>query len=248
MAALVRAARFQLVSRVTRRPVITRFGAATMHVHIGNTAATKVIYGAPPDWKEMMAWERLLGPGDLFVDVGANVGTYSLWAASSGARVKAVEPDVKALERLRANVELNPTFDVEVIAAALSDHEGTVEFTKGLDACNQIGHGCVVQSLTLDAMLDGGHARGVKVDVEGFEQLVLAGATNVLTDHRVDVFQLEWNGASRSAVGADRRPVAEILREAGYAFHRPDLEGRLTTCDPKGFGDDVFAVSPEANI
>lgn len=248
MAALLRSARFQLGTRLFRRPVVAQLGEAQMYVHLGNTAATKVIYGSPPDWEEMMAWKRLTRPGDLFIDVGANVGTYALWVASLKARVKAIEPDLKALERLRANIALNPTFDVEVISAALSDREGTIGFTQGLDTVNRIGLGRVVQCLTLDGVLGEGRARGVKVDVEGFEQLVLEGAIRALEERRVDIFQLEWNGMSRQSVGADRGPVARMLREAGYLFRRPDRSGALSACDPEGFGPDVFAVSPDAPL
>jgi FkbM family methyltransferase len=196
----------------------------------------------------MLAWQHLIRRGDLFIDVGANVGTYSIWAAASGARVKAVEPDILSLERLHENVKLNPLLAVEVIPAALADREGTVEFTEGLDTVNRIGPGTSVRALTLDLVLGQEHARGVKIDVEGFEQLVLQGAKGAIASHRVDVFQLEWNRMSRASVGADRQPVAKMLRRAGYRLMRPNIEGTLEPCDANGFGADVFAVSPETNV
>jgi FkbM family methyltransferase len=61
----------------------------------------------------MMAWRRILKPGDLFVDVGANVGAYTLWAIDCEARVIAVEPNAETAERLRRNIALN-SFEVEV--------------------------------------------------------------------------------------------------------------------------------------
>jgi hypothetical protein len=45
------------------------------------SASLKVLIGNPPDWAEMQVWKKRLGPGDLFVDVGTNVGIYSIWAA-----------------------------------------------------------------------------------------------------------------------------------------------------------------------
>ncbi len=243
--ALARAASFQLRARLTHRPVLADLGEAKMWVYLGNTAATKVIYGSPPDWEEMLAWKRIIQRGDLFIDVGANVGTYSLWAAAAGARVIAVEPDTLALERLRENVRLNSRFDIDVIPAALADHEGTVEFTEGLDTVNRIGTGREVKALTLDGVLGQERARGVKIDVEGFEQVVLAGGRDAIGSHRVEVLQLEWNGMSRASVGADRQPVAEMLRGAGYSLMRPDATGALEPCSVDRFGADVFAVSPE---
>ena len=245
MRALTRSATFQLKARLTRRPVLADLGEAKILVYLGNAAATKVIYGSPPDWEEMLAWKRIIRRGDLFIDVGANVGTYSLWAAALGARVIAVEPDSLALARLRDNVVLNSRFDIEVIPAALADHEGTVGFTEGLDTVNRIGSGRVVKALTLDGVLGQERARGVKIDVEGFEQVVLAGAQNAIAAHRIDILQLEWNGMSRVSVGADRRPIADMLRGAGYSLMRPNASGSLTPCSVAGFGADVFALAPQ---
>ena len=248
LGALVRAASFQFKARLTRRPVLTDLGHARIWVHVGSTAATKVVYGSPPDWEEMQAWRRLIRPGDLFIDVGANIGTYSLWAASVGARVMAVEPDVLALQRLHANVQLNPHLDIDVIPAALAEYEGTVGFTEGLDTLNRIGGNRTVNALTLDGLLNAEPARGVKIDVEGFEQVVLAGAHDAIAFHRIDILQLEWNGMSRASVGADRGPVADMLRSAGYVLMRPDRDGTLLPSSVEGFGADVFAVSPDADI
>ena len=63
--------------------------------------------GNLPDWTCMQARKRLFGPSTLFVDVGANVGTYSLWAAELGATVISVEPNGEARSQLLENAALN---------------------------------------------------------------------------------------------------------------------------------------------
>ena len=63
----------------------------------------EVAIANPPEWEEMQAWGKILGKESLFVDVGANVGTYSIWAADLGARVIAVEPMTDALKALDEN-------------------------------------------------------------------------------------------------------------------------------------------------
>jgi FkbM family methyltransferase len=65
-----------------------------------------------------------------FLDIGANVGLYSLFVASHGgahARVLAAEPQPGIVERLRFNVDSNPGFDITVLPVAVTDREGDVD-------------------------------------------------------------------------------------------------------------------------
>ncbi len=82
----------------------------------------------------------------------------------------------------------------------------------------------------------------MKVDVEGFEIDVLRGAARALAERRIGLIQIEWNQASLVAVGADRRPIAELLAGYGYRLFRPDAAGRLAPVSDLGFGADVFAT------
>jgi hypothetical protein len=88
----------------------------------------------------------------------------------------------------------------------------------------------------------------MKVDVEGFEIDVLRGCVRALAEHRIDLIQMEWNEASTSAVGADRRPVAELLAHYGYRLYRPDTAAVLAPIADHGFGADVFACPAVAAV
>jgi FkbM family methyltransferase len=244
-AAVARAAHFQLRSRVTGQLRATRIGGATILAERGFAASTKVVYGSPPDWAEMQAWRRILKPGDLFVDVGANVGTYTLWAADCGARVLAVEPHVATAARLRRNVVLN-RFEVEIVEQALADQPGRRRMTADLDSLNHFlepdQDGVDVPATTLDLLLGDRRAAGLKIDVEGVEELVLRGAGQALAEGRIDVVQLEWNERSRLIGMGSRDRAAGLLTAAGYHFTRPDDQGRLIPCSIDGYGADVFAL------
>ncbi len=95
----------------------------------------KARLGNPPDFGYMQAWREFLRPGTLFVDVGANAGLYSVWAADLGASVIAVEPDPDGLRALHENEALNGyTFEAVSCAAlqrvghdALHRGAGTLE-------------------------------------------------------------------------------------------------------------------------
>lgn len=249
ISALVRAVIFQVRGRLGKR-TRTRVGrGGRMWADLHHAAASKVVYSNPPDWNEMQAWGRILRAGDLFVDVGANVGTYALWAADCGAVVIAVEPDPGAAALLRENVALN-AFPITVVEAALGAVSGTILLTKGNDTMNHVlvaaagTGGREVQAQTLDEILGGRAVTGVKIDVEGAERMVLEGARASLAAGRISVLQLEWNSVSESVLGEDRAPVAAIFAQYGYTLHCPDQQGRLQPVDGHGYGPDLFALAP----
>ncbi|MEH1124638.1 FkbM family methyltransferase [Micromonospora sp. CPCC 206061] len=218
-----------------------------MLVELHCTAGSKVLYANPPDWSEMWAWRRILRPGDLFVDVGSNDGAYALWAAEVGARVIAVEPDPDAATRLRRNITLN-RFPIEHLQCALAAEPGRMTLTSGNDTTNHLlvreeGTGTVVDVRTLDDVLGPDRAVGVKVDVEGAERLVLAGACRALAEQRIGVLQLEWNQLSERTLGETRAPLLEMLRGYGYQVRRPDQQGRLHPTEAREYGPDLFAVA-----
>ena len=244
--ALPRAVIFQVRGRLGRKTMVSLGGHSKMWAVLHHTASAKVAYASPPDWAEMQAWAKILGPGDLFVDVGANAGSYSVWVSDLGAHVVAVEPGDEARQLLRENITLNLEADIDVVECALGSARGFMTFTQGLDSTNHLlprevgGHR--VEVTTLDEVLSGRHAAGVKIDVEGAERLVLEGAETSMREGRIDVLQLEWNGMSREVLGEDRQPVEQILRRHGYELFRPDQKGTLHPVSSIAFGEDIFAV------
>ena len=179
----------------------------------------------------MQAWGKILGKESLFVDVGANVGTYSIWAADLGARVIAVEPMTDALRALDENATLNG-YRFETVNAALAKDPGVMRMTNSLATRNHLLPGAETEGVevavrTLDSVLGDRIAHGVKIDVEGAELLVLEGATTALSEGRLQVIQMEWNGLSEAWFGESRSRIAELLQGYGYKFYRPDRQGDL---------------------
>ncbi len=121
-----------------------------------------------------------LPPGGVFLDIGANNGVYTLHvgAARPDARVHAFEPLADVAARLRFNVEANGMASrVFVRAMALADHAGTLRFDAGRESA-VLGDGGT--EVPCDTLLDFARAEGlthidaIKIDVEGFEDRVLA--------------------------------------------------------------------------
>jgi FkbM family methyltransferase len=246
--AVLRAIGYQARVRLLRRRAVARLGdRSLLWVDAHRTAASKVIYANPPDLPEMLVWRRVLRDGGLFVDVGANVGSYTILAAELGAEVIAVEPAVDTFGLLSENIALNG-YRVQAVQAAAGRQCGTARFTSGLDAVNRLAADgpAVTELVTVDSLVGDRQVTGMKVDVEGFEIDVLHGAARALTERRIGLIQLEWNEASWSAVGTDRGPVAELLAGHGYRLYRPDASGRLIELADPGFGADVFASPASA--
>jgi FkbM family methyltransferase len=171
---------------------------------------------------------RYLEPGDVAIDVGANVGWHTLLMASrvgAGGRVFALEPNVTTRKRLDAAIETNALLQVTTAACAAADHDGRIgfeapdagEFWDGtgrlrLDARQSVD--CV----TLDRFV-AEHAIDrlalIKIDVEGWELAVLRGAARVLRTlrpHLLFEFDPAYIGRSRST----GHQLSEFLRDNGY--------------------------------
>jgi FkbM family methyltransferase len=225
-----------------RRTIVRLGERSRIWADLHRTGASKVAYANPPDHPEMLVWKRFLKPGDLFIDVGANVGSYTIWTAEIGADVIALEPADDTFALLTDNIVLNG-YPVMALQAAAGTACGAVRFTVGLDSLNRMDPegGTQIEMVTLDSIVGVRGVAGMKVDVEGFEIEVLRGCEQMLSERRVKLIQLEWNRTSLKAVGSDRRPVADLLAQYGYNLFRPDRHGTLIPAHGVDFGLDMFA-------
>ncbi len=126
---------------------------------------------------ECMAFAlHLLRPGDLFVDVGANAGSYSVLAASRGAVVVAAEPSAAARQFLERSLALN-RLSAEVLPLAVSDRETSLrmDLSGGATAHVTPDGTDIVAATTLDRLVGDRVPALIKIDVEGHEAAVLAG-------------------------------------------------------------------------
>ncbi|WP_440997946.1 FkbM family methyltransferase [Arhodomonas sp. SL1] len=212
------------------------WGGVSFDVYPDSTAASAVLYfNGLPDYDEMRFMADYLRYGDGFLDVGANIGTYTLYAASlTGGRVDAFEPGEKARQRLAAQVERNGFRDVEVWPYALSDQEGTVRFSVDSDTTNHVVgkteapvNVVEVQTRELDKCCGSRSYAMGKIDIEGAEPLALAGAENMLAARNPPVWLLEVNGCLHR-YGHTEEGLRDWLAERGYRMAVYDADkGRL---------------------
>jgi len=174
--------------------------------------------------------------------VGANIGSYAVWAGELGADVIALEPASDTFALLVENVALNGN-PIRTVQAAAGDFCGTARITSGQDTTNRLDPegGAETAMVTIDSVVGDRVIAGMKADVEGFELDVLRGCERALSQQRIRLIQLEWNAASLQAFGTDRVPVAALLARHGYRLYRPGRGGVLAPIADLGFGADVFA-------
>lgn len=141
---------------------------------------------------------RLLRPGAVFYDVGANVGFYSLLAAKKGCRVFAFEPSPRNILMLKQHIALNH-LNIEAIEAAVADRDGNAVFDAGpnssMGALRDSG-GLQVKVVSLDS-LELPPPDFVKIDIEGGEYSALMGATRVIKENKPTIFLATHGAAMR---------------------------------------------------
>jgi FkbM family methyltransferase len=202
--AFVRFAKWQVGSRlVPGRVVHDWVNGSQFLVGQGERGLTGNIYNGLHEFEDMGSLLHFLRPADLFVDVGANAGSFTILASSvTGARTVAFEPIPSTFERLEENVRLN---DIEALVTCVNGGvaatEGRITFTTGDDAMNHVAApgaetdtGMSVEVTTLDTALHGEDPALIKIDVEGFELPVLEGATRTIERPGLRAVIAELNG------------------------------------------------------
>jgi FkbM family methyltransferase len=243
---------WQLGARLVSAPVAMRFAGGTrLLVRRGMTGATGNIYCGLHEFADMAFVIHALRPGDLFVDVGANVGCYSVLAAGvARADCIAIEPAPATFEGLLDNVRLNDLAGrVVCINVAVGGASGTVEFTTDLDTVNHVrseaetsGRFRSVSVETLDAVLADRAPTIIKIDVEGFETRVIDGATRALRCPSLLAVLMELNGSGTrygfDEIALHQRVLAAGFRTASYDPQRRSLGER--PMPPGGSGNMLY--------
>ena len=182
---------WQVRKRYTKKPLkINLRSGANLLIESG-TDATGYWYFELPDYEEQMFLLNNLRVGDLFIDVGANIGGWSLLMAGVGARVLAFEPVPSTFNKLVRNININPdlTENIEVHQLALGSHDCFLTFISDKDTCNRVlkeeeeydGETINVVVKTLDSFTSDREPVAIKIDVEGSELNVLRGAEKTLS-------------------------------------------------------------------
>ncbi|MDJ0688700.1 MAG: FkbM family methyltransferase [Xenococcaceae cyanobacterium MO_188.B32] len=208
------------------------------------------------DYNEMIFLLRYLRDGDSFVDVGANIGVYTLLAASKihFGLIYSFEALAENYIRLQENLRLNHFEQVKTYPIAISDKVGEISFNPaGGDALGFISNTTTSNTITvptdtLDNLIlnsDISKFTLAKMDIEGAELLALKGATSLLKQQRPYVWILEINYRTVKNFGRSEKEVVDFLQSYGYGLYHYDVDTNqiipITWKEKKG--DNVLAIA-----
>ncbi|WKU49447.1 FkbM family methyltransferase [Streptomyces sp. VNUA116] len=228
-----------LRGRPRRRVARTRFGAIVPVDTQDLIQRYIYMFGT---WEpHMTRWlSRRLQSGDTFIDVGANMGYFSLLAAhlvGPSGRVVAIEASPAFHRSVLANARRNACRNVRAVNAAVSDARGFLRFT--LASSRNLGANSIVpydgpaessfeaQALPLTEVLTASEvagARVIKVDVEGAEGSVVRGMASLLDRLRPDAeVTIEVTPERMARLGDSAEELLAIMREHGFhAYRQPN--------------------------
>lgn len=214
-AAIARFLRWQVSSRIHEVQTIDWIGDARIVARRGMAGITGNIYCGLHEFADMAFLLNLVRPGDLFLDIGANVGSYTILASKvRGAKTIAVEADPTTMEALHRNINVNQIEElVTTHQVVVGAEKGTIHFTIGLDSVNRVVtadhlNARMMSVETLDSIVGDEAPTFVKLDVEGYENAVLEGASSILSR------------PSLLAIETELADVDVIKRLESAGFHR----------------------------
>lgn len=247
---LIRFVRWQIASRTMAEAIAVPFTDGTrLLLKSGMRGVTMNYYVGLHEFEDMLFVMHLLRETDQFVDVGANVGEYSILAAGRGARVLAIEPAPETYKQLLDNVSLNRFhLAIETRRTGVGAERGELRLSARSGPTNHVlsdaepeDQGVVVPVDQLDAIAAGCAPMVIKIDVEGFEANVIQGAQKVLSEQSLSAVLIELNGLG-ARYGFDDRDIHDALLRHGFRAARYDPHRRRLSyvSEPRKVGNTLY--------
>ena len=217
-------------------------GGSTLLAARGMTGVTGNLYYGLHEFVEMAFVAMTLRPGDLFADVGANAGTYTILASAvAGAESVPFEPDESIRSVLERQLDANRIRDrVTLRREAVGAHEGEVVFSVGLGPMNRVldggEQGVAVPMTTLDRAFADRAPFVMKLDIEGGEAAAIAGAKSILASPSLQALLIETVddgiAAALAEAGLVERSFDPFTRRLGDPPGDLPVNNRIFVRDP----------------
>lgn len=234
--ALKRFLQWQLNVRINPYPIILPWvNGAKLIVQRGMTGATGNLYAGLHDFEDMSFLLHLLRDEDMFMDIGSNIGSYTILASGAiRCRSIAIEPIPSTYEHLKNNIDVNRMEDrVEALNIGLGSKHSTLLFTNTQDTVNHVAvdgekDTTEVPVQTLDGILKSRTCPLlIKIDVEGFETEVLLGGKNTLKNPDLKAVIIELNGSGLRYGYKDEDIHAVFISEGFQPYTYEPIKRRL---------------------
>jgi len=225
-----------------------QFRGIKMKLDLSKQMGSAIYWRGAHDWAPVFAMENLVTEGQTLVDIGANQGEYTLWAArktGASGKVFSFEPLSTLFGQLEENVRINEGFEAFVfpIRMGLSDQPGRLKlysndpYNEGVNTLFPgPGKTAFLEEISLSTLdeevgkLNIQKVDFIKIDVEGAELMVLKGAVETLKRFRPILF-LELNETACQAAGYSSSDIFTLLEKFGYRFELIGLRGKTSPLD-----------------
>jgi FkbM family methyltransferase len=213
--------------------VYTSTGEINLYVDPVSQFGITILESGEYELETSRAIRNYVKQGDMFLDIGANEGYFSLLAAKlvgDDGRVYAIEPQTRLKPILLRNFQINQVRNVRLVPCAISDKVGTVpiylspNINSGASGLNRTTRYSVqterVHSLTLSelfSLLSLEFCDALKLDVEGFEYEAIMGSQAIFRERRVGVIILELHSALLQKRHLNPQVIVRFLHECGYS-------------------------------
>lgn len=197
--------------------------------------------------------KKMVKKGDYVIDIGANIGYYTLIMAKlvgETGKVFAFEPDPNNFELLKKNVEYNGYKNVVLFNQAVSNENGTLKlyYTQNGSISRTFDAGDGRQTMDIQAVrLDDVIKEKIdfiKIDIEGFEIMAMKGAYNILNTYHPTVIS-EFTPRDIAKLGFKAKDYLRMYELLGYDIYDADEEAsKVESIEP----DDLIAKYPEDGI
>lgn len=234
-------------SKLIVKPFI---GHTKFYARKGLTGVTGNIYSGLHEFNDMAFLLHFLTPQDIFFDIGANVGSYTLLASAvCKAKTIAIEAAANTAILTQKNIDLNQLQNkVTLISAAAGAEVGTINFTKNEDTTNHVISADEWQNNDMEAVkvikVDGLSTQNkpalIKIDVEGFETEVVKGMSKTLKQQLLKGIIIELNG-SGERYGFKDTDIHKLLTENGFQPYDYDpFQRNLTLLNTFGKHNTIY--------
>jgi len=205
LSSIIRFLKWQVSSRLWNGSFVYNWiNDSKLIVSKGMAGATGNIYVGLMEYKDMSFLLHYLQKNDLFYDVGANIGVYTVLASKiKEAKTISFEPLPDTYEKLLDNIQINKLSNVVSKNIGLSFETSKLYFTTDKDTMNSVALESDINKQevnvdTLDRISDKySIPKVMKIDVEGYETNILKGAKSILNSDTLEVIILELNGSGK---------------------------------------------------
>lgn len=246
--ALMRFIKWQFASRIWSAPLLFKWiGDSKLLVSNGMTGATGNIYVGLMEYQDMSFLLHYLNKDDLFFDIGANVGVYTVLASKvKEANTVSFEPLPTTYEKLLDNINLNRLDNAIALNIGLSSERTQLYFTTDKDTMNSVAGEHDKNKIKVDVeTLDNickiyGYPKAIKIDVEGYETNVLNGANEVLMNENLEVLIIELNGSGGKFGYSDDTIHTRLLKNGFKPFSYDPFAKNLYPLNTYGTHNTIY--------